>query len=41
MFDASIMPNILSANTNAPTMAIADKSVSMMMGEAPLPPARI
>ncbi|MCX5516740.1 hypothetical protein C3941_17865 [Kaistia algarum] len=41
IFDASIMPNILSSNTNAPTMAIADKAVSMMMGEAPLPPAQI
>jgi choline dehydrogenase len=41
IFDASIMPNLISANTNAPTMAIADKAVGLMMGEAPLPPMAI
>ena len=39
IFDASIMPNLISANTNAPTMAVADKAVGLMMGETPPPPA--
>jgi choline dehydrogenase len=38
VFDASMMPNIVSANTNAPVMAVADRAVSLMMGES-LPPA--
>jgi choline dehydrogenase len=41
IFDASVMPNLLSANTNAPTMAIADKAVALMMGETLPPPAAI
>jgi choline dehydrogenase-like flavoprotein len=34
VFDASMMPNIVSANTNAPVMAVADRAVDMMMGVA-------
>jgi choline dehydrogenase len=41
IFDASVMPNLLSANTNAPTMAVADKAVGLMMGETPPPPAAL
>lgn len=38
VMDASAMPNLLSANTNAPTMALADKGVRLMMRDAPLKP---
>lgn len=31
VFDASMMPSIISANTNAPVMAIADRGVDLMM----------
>ena len=36
VFDASMMPNIVSGNTNAAVMAVADKAVGLMMGE-PMP----
>ena len=39
VFDVSMMPNLISANTNAPAMAIADKAVGLMMREAALLPA--
>ena len=32
VFDGSMMPNIISANTNAPVMAVADRAVDLMMG---------
>jgi choline dehydrogenase len=41
IFDASVMPNLISANTNAPTMAIADKAVGLMMRETPPAPAAL
>jgi choline dehydrogenase-like flavoprotein len=34
VFDASMMPNIVSANTNAVVMAAADRGVDLMMGRA-------
>ena len=34
VFDCSIMPFIVSGNTNAPAMAVADRAVALMMGEA-------
>jgi choline dehydrogenase len=32
VIDASAMPNIVSANTNAPTMALADRAISLVLG---------
>jgi choline dehydrogenase len=34
VIDASIMPNIVSANTNAPTMALADRGLSLLLSSA-------
>lgn len=36
VFDASMMPNVPRANTNAPTMAIADRAVDIMTGAVTL-----
>jgi choline dehydrogenase len=33
VIDASVMPNIVSANTNAPTMALADRGMSLILSE--------
>ncbi len=33
VFDASMMPNIICGNTNAPVMAVADRAVTIMMEE--------
>ena len=33
VIDASVMPNIVSGNTNAPTMALADRGLSLLLDE--------
>jgi choline dehydrogenase len=34
VIDASVMPNIVSANTNAPTMALADRAANLLLAGA-------
>ena len=38
VIDASIFPDMLGGNINAPTIAFADRAADLLMGNAPLEP---
>jgi choline dehydrogenase-like flavoprotein len=39
--DGSVMPDLVGGNINAPIVMIAERSADLLLGRAPLEPARV